>query len=153
MLKAADLGIRLVILRGGVVLSMKGGALPRLVTPVKFWVGAPVGSGEQYMSWIHIHDLCRIIVFAMEKDQLSGIYNAVAPHPETNADFTQKIARTLNKPYFMPNIPSFVLRILFGEMASTVLGGNRVSSGKIEEAGFEFSFPELHQALDDLLKK
>jgi len=152
-LKIGDLGIRLVILRSGVVLSMEGGALPRLVTPVKLGVGAPVGTGDQYISWIHIQDLCRIILFAIEEDQLNGIYNAVAPEPETNKEFTRIIAQTLNKPFFMPNIPPFVLRILFGEMASTVLGGNRVSSKKIENAGFKFKFPTLRPALEDLLKK
>lgn len=150
-LKIADLGIRVVILRAGLVLSMKGGALPRLVTPVKFWVGAPVGSGEQYISWIHMEDLCRLYLFSMEARGMNGIYNAVSPHPETNVDFTRKIAETLHKPFFLPNIPSFVLRILFGEMASTVLGGNRVSSKKIEETGFTFRFKELRPALEDLL--
>jgi uncharacterized protein (TIGR01777 family) len=153
MLKIGDLGIRLVILRSGVVLSMSGGALPRLVTPVKSGVGAPVGTGDQYISWIHLNDLCRLILFALENNQVKGIYNAVAPQPVTNEELTRKIAETLKKPYFMPNIPSFVLRILFGEMASTVLGGNRVSSKKIEKEGFEFNFPDIGRALSDLLKK
>ncbi len=152
ILKIAELGIRVVILRAGIVLSMDGGALPRLVTPVRFGVGAPVGSGDQYISWIHIDDLCNLYLFAMENKKINGIFNAVSPQPETNSDFTQEIAKTLNKPFFMPNIPSFVLRILFGEMASTVLGGNRVSSKKIEGMGFKFQYPNLVGALEDLLK-
>lgn len=152
VLKIGDLGIRIVILRAGMVLSMEDGALPRLVAPVKLGVGAPVGSGDQYISWIHIDDLCRLYLFAMENRGISGIYNAVSPQPETNTDFTREIAKTLNKPFFMPDIPSFVLRILFGEMASMVLGGNRVSSKKIEGMGFEFKYPDLGHALEDLLK-
>jgi uncharacterized protein (TIGR01777 family) len=152
VLKIGDLGIRIVILRAGLVLSMEDGALPRLVAPVKFGIGAPVGSGDQYISWIHIDDLCRLYLFAMENKGISGMFNAVSPQPETNTDFTREIAETLNKPFFMPNIPSFVLRILFGEMASTVLGGNRVSSKKIEGMGFEFQYPDLGHDLEDLLK-
>ncbi len=152
VLKIAELGIRVVILRAGLVLSMEDGALPKLVTPIKFGVGAPVGSGDQYISWIHIDDLCRLYLFAVENEKMSGIYNAVSPHPETNADFMREIAKILDKPFFMPNIPSFVLRILFGEMASTILGGNRVSSKKIEGMGFEFKYPTLGIALEDLLK-
>lgn len=153
LLKIASLGIRVVILRTGLVLSRKGGVLPRLVTPVNFGVGAPVGSGDQYISWIHLEDLCRLYLFAIENEKMQGIYNAVSPHPETNEDFMREIAKTLHKPFFMPNIPSFGLRILFGEMASTILGGNRASSKKIEGMGFEFLYPRLGPALGDLLKK
>jgi len=151
VMKIARFGIRVVILRAGLVLSRKGGALPRLVSPVKMGVGAPVGSGDQYISWIHIDDLCNLYLFAMENKKINGIFNAVSPHPETNKDFTGEIAKTLHKPFFMPNIPPFVLRILFGEMASTVLGGNRVSSKKIEGMGFSFQYPHLGPALENLL--
>lgn len=151
ILKIASLGIRVVIFRPHMVLSMKGGALPKLSMPVKFGVGAPLGSGEQYMSWIHIDDLCRMYLFAIENEKLNGIYNAVSPHPETNADFTGKLASVLNKPYFMPKVPAFVIRTVFGEMASTVLGGNRVSSEKIQKAGFEFLYPELIPAVEDIM--
>lgn len=151
IMKIASLGIRVVIFRAGVVLSTKGGALPKLVTPVKLGVGAPLGSGEQYISWIHIDDLCRLYLFAIENEKLSGVYNAVSPHPETNADFTGKLASALNKPFFMPKVPAFVIQTVFGEMASTVLGGNRVSSEKIQKAGFEFLYPELIPAVDDII--
>jgi len=152
MAKIENLGIRLVILRPGIVLSMAGGALPRMVKPVQLGVGAPIGTGDQYISWIHIDDLCQLIQFAIENEQMKGIYNAVAPNPESNKDFTRKIAETLNKPFFMPNIPPFVLRLLYGEMASTIIGGNRVSSEKVIKEGFTFHFTKLEDALYDLLK-
>jgi uncharacterized protein len=150
ILKIVSLGIRVVVLRTGPVLSMRGGALPKMITPVKFGVGAPLGSGEQYFSWIHITDLCRIYLFALKNEKMSGIYNAVSPNPETNAGFMKKLASALNKPYFLPNVPSFIIQTVFGEMASTVLGGNRVSSEKLEKAGFDFLYPDLIPAIKDL---
>ncbi len=152
ILKIENLGIRLVIFRSGIVLSMAGGALPKMVKPVQIGVGAPIGTGEQYISWIHIDDLCQLFKFAIETGQMKGIYNAVAPVPETNKEFTRKIAKTLNKPFFMPNIPPFVLRLLYGEMASTIIGGNRVSSDRVIGEGFTFKFTKLEDALYDLIK-
>jgi uncharacterized protein (TIGR01777 family) len=149
--KISSLGMRLVILRTGIVLSMKGGALPRLVTPAKFGLGAPLASGEQYLSWIHIDDLTGIIRFIIENEKVQGIYNAVAPEPETNREFSKKVSKTLNKPFFLPNVPAFSLKLVFGEMASTIIGGNRVSSEKIQKEGFEFRYPTLESALQDLL--
>lgn len=151
--KIKTLGIRLVILRQATVLSMKGGALPRLVAPVKFWVGAPLASGEQYLSWIHIKDACRLMQYCIENKNTGGIYNVCAPDPETNHDFMQTIAKILGKPFFMPNVPAILLKMLYGEMASTVIGGNRVSSEKIRKTGFEFEYDTLEKALRDLLKK
>lgn len=143
---------RTVRLRTGVVLSTKGGALPSLVRPVRYFVGAPIGSGRQYMSWIHIHDLCRVFHHTISHD-LAGVYNATAPGPATNAELTKWIAQALNRPLFMPNVPSFLMKLLFGEMSQVILGGNRVSNDRLLKTGFEFSFRSAESAIKDLLMK
>lgn len=145
------LNIRTVKLRIGVVLSMKGGALPRIVQPVKLGVGAPLGSGQQYISWIHVEDLCRMFVYALEQSAVEGVYNAVAPQPVTNEQLTDSAAQILHKPLFMPKVPAFAIRLAFGEMASIVLGGNRVSSKEIEQEGFQFQYLHIDSALKNLL--
>lgn len=145
------LNIRTVKLRIGVVLSMEGGALPRIVQPIKLGAGAPLGSGQQYTSWIHVEDLCRMFIYALEQQDIEGVYNAVAPRPVTNKQLTQSAAQTLHKPLFLPNVPGFAIRLAFGEMASIVLGGNKVSSKEIEQKGFKFQYPNIDNALKDLL--
>jgi len=147
----SDLGIRTTKLRIGVVLSEKGGALPKIMQPVKFGAGAALGSGKQYMSWIHIKDLARMFLFVLQQDKMEGIYNAVGPNPLNNAEITQAIAKTLGRPLFLPNVPEFALKLIMGEMAGIVTGGNRVSSQKIEKAGFDFQFAEISPALKDLI--
>ncbi len=146
-----DLDIRIVKIRIGIVLTMEGGALSKLAIPIQWWVGAPLGSGEQYMSWIHINDLCGIFIHALKNESLSGSYNGVSPNPVTNEELTREVARVLNKPLILPNVPAFALKGMLGEMASMVLGGTRVSSKKIESAGYTFDFPDLPAALIDLL--
>lgn len=145
--KVKTLGIRLVQLRVGVVLSKKGGALVELLKPP---VAAPLGKGHQYMSWIHIGDLCRMFVESVENTELAGAYNAVAPKPETNRNLTKLAAKAFKKTYMPFAVPAIVLKIMLGEMAAIVLGGSRISSAKIERAGFKFRFPKLERALDDL---
>jgi NAD dependent epimerase/dehydratase family enzyme len=113
-------------------------------------VAAPLGSGAQWMSWIHVEDLVRLFVFALEKTTLQGIYNAVGPHPATNQQLTKEAAAAKGKPYVGIGVPGFALKLVLGEMAAMVLGGNRVSSQKIQKAGFEFEFPELKKALRDI---
>jgi hypothetical protein len=151
--KIATLGIRVVKLRGGVVLSEKGGALKEMMLPVKLYVGSPLGTGDQMMSWIHIDDLCRMYIKAIEDESMEGVYNAVAPNPVSNKEFTKIIARTLKKPIWLPRVPGFVIEILFGEMAEVVLQGSMISSEKIESARFDFKFVNVQDALQDLLKK
>ena len=146
-----ETGIRTVKIRVGVVLSQESGALPKLLQPIRLGLGAPLGSGKQYLSWIHIDDIARIFVYALENTQLEGAYNGVAPHPVTNAEMTKMIASVIHRPSFLPNVPSFMLKMMLGEMASIVIDGNRVASNKITENGFEFKFPELKQALENLL--
>lgn len=142
------LGIRVVIFRLGLILSPTGGALPVLAKPVKLYVGAPLGSGKQYMSWIHIEDVCRLFTFAIDNRKLNGVYNAVAPGPVTNHDFTTYLGKALHRPVWPINVPSFLLRLILGEKASIALEGQRVSSEKIRLAGFEFKHLDLAQVLN-----
>ncbi len=146
------LGIRTVKYRIGIVLSDKGGALVPVARTVRWGVGAPLGNGEQYMSWIHLDDLCRLFIYALENDTVHGTYNAVGPHPVTNQQLTKATARVLHRPLWLPNVPSFALKMALGELSSVVLGGNRVSNQKIEDAGFQYKFNKLEVALADLLK-
>jgi hypothetical protein len=146
------LNIRTVILRTGVVLTKKGGALEKIVKPIKFGFGAALGTGKQYMPWIHIDDLCEMYIQAIENPKLTGIYNAVAPEYCTNKILTKEIAEVLNKPLFLPNIPALILKIILGKLSNILLEGSRVSSNKIVETGFEFKFPTLKNALKNLLK-
>ncbi len=151
--KVESLGIRVAKLRIGIVLSEYGGALEKMTTPIKYGVGAALGTGKQYLSWIHQQDLVNMFAFLIQNEDLSGVYNAVGPKPNTNKEITKSIASTLNKVYFLPNIPGFLLKIILGDMATMVLGGAKVSSQKIENAGFEFKYRELEDALTDLLIK
>ena len=146
-----EMGIRLVKLRIGIVLSTAGGALPKLIQPIKLGMATALGSGKQYMSWIHIDDLCRMFIHAIEHEQLQGAYNAVGPKPVNNETMTRSIAKLLDRPMFLPNAPGFALRLAMGEMASIVLGGNKVSSRVIEDTGFIFEYPDHKSALKSLL--
>jgi uncharacterized protein len=145
-------GIRTVIIRTGVVLSSKGGALPRMMQPVTLGLGAPIGSGRQYMPWIHIDDICNIYIRAIEDAQMNGPFNGVAPDHITNKDFMKTLARVNDKPFFAPNAPALALKIIYGKMADVVLKGSRVSSVRIRTAGYNFLYPELDKAVNDLLK-
>ena len=145
--KIESLDIRTVILRIGIVLDAEGGALGEMLKPP---VAAPLGSGDQWMSWIHIEDLARMFLFAMEKTTLQGVYNAVGPNPATNQQLTQEAAYAKGKTYIGIGVPGFVLKLVLGEMAAMVLGGNRVSCLKIQKAGFQFEFYELSAALKDI---
>ena len=145
--KIEQLHLRTVLLRIGIVLDAEGGALGEMLKPP---VAAPLGSGDQWMSWIHIEDLARMFVFALEKTTLQGVYNAVGPNPATNQQLTQEAASAKGKTYLGIGVPGFALKLVLGEMAAMVLGGNRVSCQKIQKAGFQFEFSELKKALSDL---
>ncbi|MDA0195518.1 MAG: TIGR01777 family oxidoreductase [Bacteroidetes bacterium] len=145
------LGIKTTQLRIGVVLDQSGGALGKMATPIKLGIGSPLGIGRQWMSWIHIEDLCRMIVYTIE-NQLDDVFNAVSPHPDSNKALTKALAKALKRPCFLPNVPSFVLKLIFGEMAQMILGGNRASSQKIEKQGFEFKFRNLEDALKNIYR-
>jgi len=149
----SQIGIRTAVIRTGVVLTSSGGALPKMVVPVKFGFGSAIGSGRQYIPWIHIDDLCNIYIMAIEQANINGAYNAVAPQHSTNNEFMRLIARVLKKPFWPLNIPSFLMKAIFGEMSVVLLAGSRVSSEKIRKAGYNFLFPDLYVAFNDLLKK
>jgi uncharacterized protein len=146
-------GIRTVIVRTGVVLTKEKGILSRLMIPVQLGLGAALGSGRQYMPWIHIEDLCGIYIKAIEDLHMEGAYNAVAPDDRTNKEFTMTLVRILKKPYWLPGIPSGFIRLLFGKMSGMLLKGSRVSANKIRQAGYSFLFPTLENALKDLKVK
>ena len=148
--RISELGIRLVQMRIGVVLSHKGGALVELLKPP---VAAALGKGNQYMSWIHIDDVCGMIQFVLDNEETKGPYNVVGPRPQTNRDFTKTAAKIFKKFYFPIPVPKLVLKLMLGEMATIVLGGSKVSSRKIEEAGYQFKFPDFKSALEDLKKQ
>lgn len=148
--KVTELDIRLIQLRIGVVLAKEGGALVELLKPP---VAAPLGKGSQYMSWIHIDDLCKMFVYALENEQMLGTYNAAAPRPMTNKELTREAAKAMGKTFIPIPVPGLVLKLMLGEMAKMVIGGNRVSCEKIMEAGFQFEYPKLADALKDLKSK
>jgi len=149
--KEQNLAERVVKIRTAVVLSEKDGALKKMIPTIKNYIGSPLGNGKQYMPWIHVKDICSIYEFALKNSSIHGAYNAVAPEQTTNENLTKKIAEVLKKPLFMPNVPGFVLKLIFGELASALLEGSRASSEKIQKEGFQFEFPELKNALEDLL--
>jgi uncharacterized protein len=146
-------GIRTVKVRTGIVLTGKGGALARMALPVKSGFGSALGSGRQYIPWIHIDDLCNIYIKAIADKKMTGAYNAVAPEHVTNKEFIRTLAKILGKPFFLPAVPAFVIKILFGKMSGILLYGSRISSGKIISAGFDFKFPDLENALKTLFPK
>ena len=141
------LDVRLVIIRIGIVLSAEGGALPAIAKPTKLGAGAPLGSGKQYMSWVHIDDLCRLFIQALEEDSWRGTYNGVAPNPVTNKEFTEILADVLHRPLVLPKVPAFGLKWVMGEMSEIVLDSQRVSDEKVLAKGFTFEFPTLEPAL------
>jgi len=142
---------RLVKLRIGIVLSEKGGALKEMMNPIKWGVGSHLASGNQFLSWIHIDDLCRMFIKAAEDSAMHGTYNATGPYAVSNRTLTQAIASVLQKPLILPPVPGFMLKIIVGEMADLVIYGSIVSSAKIQKAGFTFQFKTLEAALADLL--
>ncbi len=143
-------GIRTVKIRTGVVLSDKGGALGRITTAVKMGIGSPLGTGRQYIPWIHIDDLCNLYLKAVEDPLMTGTWNAVAPEHISNMEFMRILAKVLGKPFFFPAVPSFVLKILLGKMSGIILKGSRVSAGKLISSGYNFEYPDLGNALKNL---
>ena len=148
---ARERGIRVVNLRTGVVLSGSGGALERMLPPLRLGQGGPLGGGRQFMSWIALDDLLGIILFALRDESLAGPVNAVAPKAATNAEFTRTLARVLRRPAFLP-IPPFALRLAFGEGADELLlASQRVDPKRLRAGGFAWRYPELDQALRHVL--
>lgn len=145
-LKARELGLRVVITRFGLVLGRGGGILGTLEPAFKAFVGGPAGDGRQWMPWIHHEDLCRAYLFVAEHPELSGPVHFCAPNPVRNWDFAKALGRALGRPSFL-TAPAFMLRLVLGELAEAVLTGQRMVPRKLQEAGFEFRYPTLEQAL------
>jgi uncharacterized protein (TIGR01777 family) len=150
-LKFQEENIRTVIFRTSVVFSKNGGALEKIVNPIKNNIGAVLGKGNQYMPWIHIDDLCKMYISAIENNNLQGVYNAAAPEHITNKELTQKIAQKLNKKIWLPPIPEFMLKLLFGKMSIMLLKGSRVSCEKMEKSGFKYQFSTIKESLNNIL--
>lgn len=151
---ATTMGIRIVKLRTGIVLSEAGGAYPEFKSSLKFGIASILGTGKQMISWIHIDDLCRQYIFALENESLVGSYNAVAPKPVNNKTMTLAIAKIVKGTFFIPvHVPQFVLNIMLGERSIEILKSARVSSDKIKSAGFTFLYPTVEAAIMQIEKK
>lgn len=149
-LRAEEYGVRVVLIRTGVVLGDDGGALAQMLRPFKLGLGGRLGNGRQYMSWIHIDDLTAIMLHAMENQNLRGPINAVAPDPITNNEFTRVLAASLHRPAFLP-VPGLALKVLLGEFADVLLGSQRVIPEVLQQAGYTYAFPKIEDALKNLL--
>ena len=149
----AFLGIRTVRMRIGIVLSVLDGALPKILLSFKANAGTWFGDGAQYYPWIHIDDVARMFVKAIEDNTIQGAYNATAPNPVTNKDFVKILAKALDKKALLVPTPAFAMRLVMGEMADTVLHGSRVIPQRMIEAGFEFKFEDIEAAFRDLIQR
>lgn len=145
-----DMGIRLVTTRTGVVLSLNGGAFPKILLPFKFFAGGPIGNGKQWFPWIHIADEVAAIRFLIDKEVAPGPYNLTAPNVVTNAEFSKILGQVMGRPAFMP-APAIAFELLFGEMSTVLLDGQKAIPHALVEAGFQFKFPEAEGALRDLV--
>ena len=146
------MGVRRAVIRTGIVLSTKGGAFPKLLLPFYFFAGGPIGNGKQYFPWIHIDDQVRAIRFLLENEKARGVFNLAAPNPPTNKEFVQKLGKAMGRPAFLP-VPAFVFKIVFGEMSTVLLDGQRAQPLALQKAGFTFAHPEAVAAISDILKQ
>ncbi len=151
-MEALGLGIRAACVRIGIVLSTRGGALGKMLLPFKLGVGGPLGNGAQWMPWVHIDDIVGAFRFVISNDDLVGAVNGTTPNPVTNADFSKALGQALHRPAFLP-VPSFGLKILFGEMSQILLEGQRAQPKKLLNTGYEFKYPHLPEALEDILNQ
>lgn len=148
--EVTEAGVRLVIPRIGVVLERDGGALSQMLTPFKLFVGGPVGSGDQYFPWIHMHDLCRAMLFAIEEESMEGPFNLNAPNPVTMRAFADELGAQLNRPSFF-RVPQFALELVLGEAATLITQSLRMQPKKLQQHDFEFQYNYLTEALGDIL--
>lgn len=149
--EAKELDVRVALARFGIILGKKDGALPLMALPYKLFGGGTVGTGEQWLSWIHVNDLARAVLFAIETDNLEGPFNVTAPYPKRMKEFGKEIAHALGRPHWFP-VPEFVLKAALGDKSRLVLEGQRVLPEVLQKHGFEFSFPDLRSALADIYK-
>lgn len=145
-----DISIKVSKIRTGVVFAKNGGAFPEMIKPIKYGLGSTMGNGSQIQSWIHIDDLTRIYCFILENN-LEGIYNAVAPNSITNKNLIYLVAKKLNKPLFLPNIPQFFMKLVLGEMSLLLFTSKNLSSKKIQDLGYKFKYPDFQVALENLI--
>jgi len=148
--KFTQLGIRTVMIRTGVVLSENSEAYKKISLPIRYGLGASIGSGKQYFPWIHVDDLCGIYLKAVSDKNVHGVFNAVAPDTISNTQLMATLAKHFKKPFFLPNIPAFMVKILFGEIADSLLNGSRISSEKISGAGFKFKYSSIEDFVASL---
>lgn len=141
------LNVRVVALRTSFVLSKDSEAFNKMILPTRLGLGSPMGNGKQYMSWIHIDDLCNLYIKSIEDSSMSGIYNAVAPEYSTNKEFMRTVAKELNLPYIIPVVPSFLIKLIMGEASGLILEGVRVSSQKAIDSGYKFLYPTRKEAI------
>lgn len=151
-MKAEYYNIRVVIFRTGFVVARNSKAIKKMALPFRLFVGGPPGTGKQYMSWIHIDDLIRLYLLAIDNPDLNGIIHAVSPNPETMSEFTKHLAEVLHRPSLLP-VPEFVIRTLFGEVADVIVKGRKALPGKLEQMGFTFKYPYAKDALKEALSK
>lgn len=149
--KANNIAERVAIFRIGIILQKNEGALKKMTQPIKYGIGSALGNGKQYVPWIHIEDLSRLLQSAIENQNINDTFNAVAPQHITNKEFTNKIAKHLNKRILLPPIPKFILKLIFGEMAVILIEGSKISPKKILNIGFKFKYDNIDKALKDIL--
>jgi len=145
-----SLGLRVLKFRMGVILAANGGALKKIALPIKYYLGSPLGNGKQWIPWIHEQDAINMYLWGIENENLNGVYNMVAPNAVTNKELTHAIAKQLQKPLWLPNVPVFILKLLLGEMSDIVLTSTKASAKKIQEVGFTFEYPEIDGALKEI---
>ncbi|HBX66340.1 MAG: TIGR01777 family protein [Balneola sp.] len=148
--KATDLGVRVVNPRIGIVLEKGGGALEKMIPPFQFLVGGPIGSGNQYMSWVHRTDLCKALIFPLDNDELTGAYNVCSPNPATMNEFADTLGDIMNRPSLF-RVPKFALDVVLGEAAKPVTDSIRMQPKKLQVTGFEFHYEELEEALAEIM--
>jgi uncharacterized protein (TIGR01777 family) len=151
-LRAQGYGTRVVLLRSGIVMGSRGGALAQIVPVFNKYMGSPLGSGRQWFPWIHEEDLANIYLYILERKDISGPINCTSPNPVRNEEMTKILGEVLGKPTLMPAVPGFILKMMMGEFGSVLLKGQRVLPKRLLEMGFRFSFPDFREALKDLLR-
>jgi uncharacterized protein len=149
-LKAEGYGVRVVLMRFGVVLGKGGGALKQMIPVFKKYLGSPLGTGKQWFSWVHLHDLASAYSFLLDREDISGAVNCTSPEPVRNREMTKTLGEVLGKPTFMPALPGFLIHMVLGEFSSALLKGQRVLPKKLLEKGFRFQFPVLKEALREI---
>ena len=151
VLKAEGLVPRVIRLRLGIVLEKQGGALAKMLPPFRLGLGGPIGTGRQWMSWVHREDVIGLILYCLEKNETNGVYNVTAPHPVTMREFAETLGHVLHRPAVFP-VPGFLLKLLMGEMSGMILNGQKVLPKRAQSAGYSFKFPKLEPALKEILQ-